>query len=212
MGTTCLIGERGLDSVRNVALFQHVYGSASISPAFERDLIERVRIGDQLALEQLFHRYYDGLCRFTLSLTRSPDDVEDLVQDIFVRIWTNRAHWNPKGSVGAYLYKAARNQAINLLKSRKQNSFPTSEQGEPFATGTDVDLIDEVADKDLFMAVSKAIDHLPEKCRLVFVLNRREGLTYTEIAGVLEISQKTVENQISHALKILRNELSPFRR
>lgn len=212
MGTTCLIGERGLDSVRNVALFQHVYGSASISPAFERDLIERVRIGDKLALEQLFHRYYDGLCRFTLSLTRSPDDVEDLVQDIFVRIWTIRAHWNPKGSVGAYLYKAARNQAINLLKSRKKSSVPISGQREPFSSGAAVDLIDEMADRDMVMAVSKAIEHLPEKCRLVFVLNRQEGLTYAEIAGVLEISEKTVENQISHALKILRNELSPFKR
>lgn len=178
----------------------------------ERELIERVRVGDQLALEQIFHRYYDGLCRFTLSLTRSADDVEDLVQDIFVRIWTNRALWNPKGSVGAYLYKAARNQAINFIKSKKTTSISRFVEGDVLPTVASGDLADEMAKNDVFTAVGKAIDHLPERCRLVFILNRQEGLTYAEIAGVLEISEKTVENQISHALKTLRKELSIFRR
>ena len=195
-----------------MALFQHAYGPASISPAVERELIERVRVGDQLALEQIFHRYYDGLCRFTLTLTRSADDVEDLVQDIFVRIWTNRALWNPKGSVGAYLYKAARNQAINFMKSRKTTSVSRFVEGDVLPADAAADLVDEMANKDIFAAVGKAIERLPERCRTVFILNRQEGLTYAEIAGVLEISEKTVENQISHALKFLRKELSSFNR
>ncbi len=195
-----------------MALFQHAYGSASISPASERDLIERVRDGDQLALEQIFHRHYNGLCRFTLALTRSADDVEDLVQDIFVRIWTNRALWNPKGSVSAYLYKAARNQSVNFIKSRKTNSSARFVEGDVLPADAPGDLMDEMANKDIFAAIGEAIERLPERCRSVFVLNRQEGLTYAEIARVLEISEKTVENQISHALKVLRRELSFFNR
>lgn len=184
---------------------------ASTSPESERDLIERVRSGDQLALERIFHRYYNGLCRFTLSLTRSPDDVEDLVQDIFVRIWSIRAQWDPKGSLGAYLFKAARNQSINFIKSRNAHSFSALLENTFFPSGNSGDLIEEITHKDIFTAMSKAIERLPDRCRLVFTLNRQEGLSYSEIACILEISERTVENQISHVLKILRKELSPFR-
>ena len=187
---------------------QHAYGPASASEVSEKDLVERVKSGDQPALEEIFHRYYDGLCRFTFSLTHSRDDVEDLVQDIFVKIWARRAFWNPKGSISAYLFKAARNQSINFLKSKKINSVSVFADEESLPVEEKEDLIDEINDRDAVAAVSEAIRKLPERCRLVFTLNRQEGLTYSEIAEVLGISEKTVENQISHALKTLRKGLS----
>lgn len=191
-----------------MALFQHAYGPASTSDHSEKDLVERVRAGDQLALEEIFHKYYDGLCRFTLSLTHSRDDVEDLVQDIFVKIWIRRALWSPKGSISAYLFKAARNQSLNFLKSKKANSISIFADEESLPVEEKEDLIDEITGKDAITAAGEAIQKLPERCRLIFTLNRQEGLTYSEIADVLGISEKTVENQVSHALKTLRKALS----
>ncbi len=191
-----------------MALFQHAYGPLATSPATERDLVKRVKAGDQLALEEIFDRYYDGLCRFTLSLTHSRDDVEDLVQEIFVKIWTNRTSWNPKGAINTYLFKAARNQAINFIKSKRASAFYTGQDDEELPSLDDEDPVKKIYEKDAVAAVNKAIDRLSPKCRLVFTLNRWEGLSYTEIADILGVSQKTVENQISHALKILRKDLS----
>ncbi|HQT90705.1 MAG TPA: RNA polymerase sigma-70 factor [Candidatus Kryptobacter bacterium] len=193
-----------------MALFQHAYGPASISHGTESGLVERVRASDQLALEEIFNRYYDALCRFTMSLTHSRDDVEDLVQEIFVRIWINRTSWNPKGAINTYLFKAARNQSINFMKSKRESTSSNAQDDEELPSLDDEDPVKKINEKDAVAAVNQAIDKLPQKCRLVFTLNRWEGLSYAETAEILGISEKTVENQISHALKVLRRELSQF--
>ena len=178
----------------------------------EENLIQRLRNGDQTALEEIFRAHYDALFRFTLGLIHSRDDVEDLLQDIFVRIWLNRVKWSPKGSVKAYLFKAARNQAINFTKGKAARGSVDVQDEEELAASSDA-RADPAEDNDwseLSNIVEKAIAKLPEKRRLVFVLNRQEGLSYSEIADVLSISEKTVENQIAKALRLLRRDLAPL--
>ena len=172
----------------------------------EEDLVQRVNDGDQSAIEDLFDIYYDGLCKFVRRLTNSKDDVEDLVQDIFVRIWVNREDWSPKGSIKAYLFRSARNQAFNFLKSK--NSIETIKcDGSELLTPRS-DPAEKVIDTEISERIDKAIEKLPHRTKLVFTLNRQDGLSYSEIADVLEISMKTVENQIARALRHLRKELA----
>ncbi len=190
-----------------MALSQNAYALGTISSGTESELIERLRSGDQAAIEEIFHAYYGGLCRFTLGMTRSRDDVEDLVQDIFVRLWTNREVWSPKGTIKTYLFKAARNQSINFIKSRSHRRTSGAEEQEAIPSPPEADPVSSLYNKDASDVVNAAIERLPERCRLVFTLNRHEDMTYAEIADVLGISEKTVENQMSHALKTLRKSL-----
>ncbi len=178
----------------------------------EENLVRRLRNGDQNALEEIFRVHYDGLFKFTLGLTHSRDDVEDLLQDIFVRIWLNREKWSPKGSIKAYLFKAARNQAINFTKAKAARGSIDieSEEALPTANIARGDPAEEIDRSELCVTIEKAIAKLPEKCRLVFELKRREGLSYSEIADILSISEKTVENQVARALRHLRKDLAPL--
>ena len=179
--------------------------SVRFSTDGEEDLIRRVNFGDQTAIETLFHTYYDGLCRFTERMINSKDDVEDLVQNIFVRIWLNKEEWNPKGSIKSYLFKAARNQALNFAKGRKTHEII---EDDAQVLTSHADPAEEMIDVETYERVSEAIEKLPHGCKLVFTLNRHNGLSYSEIADVLGISVKTVENQIARALKLLRKELA----
>jgi RNA polymerase sigma-70 factor (ECF subfamily) len=172
-------------------------------------------MGDQFAVRELFRRHYSGLCRFTYRLVHSKEDVEDIVEGVFERIWLNREKLNLNQSIKSYLFKAAQNRSFDLLK-RKANThhllpeqFHSLDSGEiEFASCSDP--VQDMIDKDLACAVGEAIEKLPKKCRLIFTMNRQDGLTYTEIADILSISERTVENQIVRALRHLRRDLRDF--
>lgn len=167
---------------------------------------EQIRCGVHSSFESLFRTYYPRLCRFALRLTGSRMTAEEAVQEVFVRIWKNRASWNPTGSVRAYLYAAVKNQA---LTSRKQG--PAVEVDEQELEKVLSELPgpeEELHHKEMQAAVEEAIELLPPRCRLVFLMHRVEGLTYEEIAEILAISLKTVETQMGRALKILRRLLA----
>jgi RNA polymerase sigma-70 factor (ECF subfamily) len=180
------------------------------SPRLEDDnLVGRVRSGDKQALALLFDRHYEGLCRFVHSLIGSRLDVDDLVQEIFVKIWINKDHWDPHGSIKSYLFKAAKNQALNYLKSRRAKKSSGSAD-ELVEVTSGMDAVSELEDKELLAALSLAITRLPRKTKIVFKLSREEGMTYSEISEIMGISVKTVEHQIARALKILRKQLLEF--
>jgi RNA polymerase sigma-70 factor (ECF subfamily) len=177
------------------------------STDWEEDIVQRVNLGDQSAIEELFHKYYDGLCKFTARLINSTEDVEDLVQDIFVRIWVMRKEWHPRGSIKTYLFRAAHNQAANFIKSKRVKDTIIVETVDEAAFSSGLSPLEELDNNDVSSVVKRAIERLPKKCKLIFTLSRQEGLSYSEISNVLGISEKTVENQIVRALKRLRKEL-----
>ncbi len=174
----------------------------------EQQLIRQIRDGHAAAFEAIFKRYHAALHRFVWHLTRSPEAADDVLQTLFLKIWRNRRDWQPKGSLSAYLFRAAKNAALNYLRQ------PGGPDGRPqtFADSDESSVSPEKIydDEETLRIIRAAVDSLPEGCRTVFILSRYENKKYNEIAEILEISVKTVENQMGRALRLLRDKLVPI--
>lgn len=177
----------------------------------DAELVSRLRDGDERALESMFREHYASMVTVVRRIVFAPDVAEELVQDVFFKLWTKRAQLSDIDTVRTYLVRAARNTALNRLRRMKlEHAHEEREaaKGEPQTTeATD----DGASTGELTKAVNAAIDRLPPRCREVFLLSRDSGLTYGEIATELGISIKTVETQMGRALKTLRLLLAPFR-
>jgi RNA polymerase sigma-70 factor (ECF subfamily) len=158
-------------------------------------------IGD---FEVLFKTYYVPLCRFAFSIVRDSDQAEEIVQEFFFNYWKNRKNIGIKFSIRAYMYKAVKNSALRYLAHRKVESSYGVTLG---STSGGFDNLDESSD-ELLKIVEATLQQLPERCRQAFILSRRDGLKYKEIAAKLSVSEKTVEADMTKALMALRQNLS----
>lgn len=157
--------------------------------------------------ERLFRQSNKKLCDLAYNLVRDQDAAKDIVQEVFLKLWRNRGHLNFGTQINHYLFKATAHTSLNYLRSRKKNvkiEDDSSIQNLAASTGTD-----EVGYKELELRVRQAIDRLPPKCRTIYLLSRQEGLKYLEIAETLNLSVKTIENQMGIALEKLRQDLKP---
>jgi RNA polymerase sigma-70 factor, ECF subfamily len=176
-------------------------------------VVARVRSGDQRALEEIFREHYAALCGFARRYVGDDGTAEELVQDMFLALWAKRDKWEVTSSVRSYLFRAVRNRALNRRKRESiERDWAQQEAGaiEPFPAVADG--IDESETEHTLRAVDAAIESLPERCRLVMRLRWRDQLSYAEIAEVMGISVKGVENQLGRGLKVLRDRLVPPRR
>lgn len=151
--------------------------------------------------KMVFHTYYNSLCNYAFTFVKEEDVSEDIVQEVFMRVWEGRRELLLEDSVRYYLFTAVRNNSITHLRQKK-NSAVTTWNGEEIMNEPAPER--KEAEPDQRLLLQKAIGQLPPKCREVFLLSRLSGLTYKEIASSLGISVKTVENQLGKALKILR--------
>lgn len=186
-------------------------GGAPPAGVSDADLIRRIRGGDERALETVFQAHYASMCVVVRRIVFAPDVAEELVQDVFFKLWSKRETLAEIDALKTYLYRAARNTALNHLRRHKlEAAFEEREaaRGEPSVTeATD----DSTVATELAVAVQAAIGRLPGRCREIFLMSRDGGLTYGEIARELGISIKTVETQMGRALKSLRLSLARFR-
>lgn len=167
--------------------------------------VRQIRNGNNKAFEKLFRRYCDDLHRFIWGYVKQEDIAEELVQDVFVKIWEERESLDPSKSIKSLLYRIGRNLAIDFLRHRKIVNEWKLEKKALQKYSTNPMLLDEKLSKKMVLQdVKAAIEDLPERRRLIFVLSRYNHLTYKEIACLLDISVNTVETQISRALKKLR--------
>lgn len=173
----------------------------------EQRWVDQIRTGDENAFEMMFRAYYPRLCRFAAEYVHSEGRARDLVQDIFLRIWERRAKWQIRDSLKAYLYQAVRNRALNHV--RRRDAMDEMKNGLEYVTDDFQPRMaeDAVHAGTLSQELERAISQLPERRRMAFLLHRRHGLTYKEIARVMDVTRKTVENQIGRALKSLREKL-----
>lgn len=174
----------------------------------EKALLERFRSGDEKALDTLFGQWHNYLFKIAYSMLADADGAKDAVQEVFIRIWQKRAEIEVKTTLKGYLQRAIVNQCLSVLQQRKAFSNPDEYR---FLLPDNTPSVAEKLHADsLGRLVHAAIDRLPEQCRLIFRLSRFEDLSYREIAEQLELSPKTIENQIGKALRILREELAPW--
>ncbi|RTL60859.1 MAG: RNA polymerase sigma-70 factor [Sphingobacteriales bacterium] len=155
----------------------------------------------------IFQQHYNNLCNYAFSFVKDRNTSEDIVQEVFVRIWEKRQDIITTDSIRFYLFTAVRNNCITYLgKNRKTVIVSLNDHDVP---AEDEYLFVKTKNQgtDYRSLLANAIDELPPKCREVFLLSRFSKQSYKEIAGSLGISVKTVENQIGKALKILRNFL-----
>jgi RNA polymerase sigma-70 factor (ECF subfamily) len=157
-------------------------------------------------IERLFREHYRGLCAVVRDYVHSLDAAEEIVQEIFLRVWDNcrRGEAPP---TRAYLYTAARNHAVSVLRHERVVQSHEEMVGVAEESVAESTVLDELEADELTIAARSAIAKLPDKCRRVFVLSRERELTYAEIAQVLGISVKTVELHMTRAFKALRAEL-----
>lgn len=174
----------------------------------DKQWANRIQCGDRTAFKKLFRTYAEPLGGFVKQYTDSPEIAEELVQDLFLKIWEDRAQWSPTVSVKSYLYTAARNLAIDYLKhERVVDQWREESHQDGLSTSQPPDK--RLDHKQLRQAVRKAVDQLPKRRRHVFKLSRQHGLTYREIATVLDISIHTVESHMQRAFRSLRERLAP---
>ncbi len=165
------------------------------------------QITTQEEFEILFRQMYTPLCRKVFRILKDQEASEDLVQDVFVRLWEKRSEINIQIGIQPYLYRAVANAAFNYLKKDRSLEEFDSDIHE----STDhMDSQLQLESQETAQRIHSVIDALPPGCKTIFVLSREDGLSYKEIAETLNISIKTVENQMSKALKILREKLSPY--
>ena len=177
------------------------------SPLSSHDWTARIRAGDEAAFEALFRTHYDGLCRYVATYLGSRDTAEDVVQGVFARIWEDRAHW-VVSDLPHYLYAAVRRRAMSQFRRAavRRRAVPLlALEGAACAAAVPPDADFEA--EELRHRLERALTTLPPRTRAAFVLSRREGLSYAEVASRMAISPKTIGVHISRALTVLRKAL-----
>lgn len=165
--------------------------------------------GDEAAFKALFTEHYKGMYSYACIILKDEVEAEEIVQNVFVRLWEKQNSLHIETSLKAYLYRIVYNDCMNrikhkavVLKFQKEKMYAMKNEQS--------NAEDRVASAQLKEQLSNALRELPEQCRTIFQLSRFEELKYREIAAELRISEKTVENQMGKALKLLRMKLVDF--
>jgi RNA polymerase sigma-70 factor, ECF subfamily len=174
----------------------------------DQELFEALRNSDINAFEMYFKQLYQPLCNYANSFLSDREESEEIVQATFLTVWEKRQKLTVTSSAKSYLYAMVRNACLNLIKHEKIKQKYAVEAS--YTNQTHDGVMDTVTSLELEGRISKAIELLPEQCRLVFKLSRFEELKYQEIADQLEISVKTVENHMGKALKLMREYLKDY--
>lgn len=171
--------------------------------SFKQDNIKQ-----EVVFEQLFKTNFKALHRYAFSFVKDRDIAEDIVQQVFLRLWENRSGFEVERSIQAYLYRAVYHACLNHIKhTQVQTRHARYMQSDNRHQGH---ALADLQAKELKARIACVLADLPEGCRTIFQMSRYESLKYKEIAEALNISVKTVENQMGKALRILRAHLGDY--
>lgn len=170
----------------------------------DQNILNGIKAGDVASFKTLFHDYYPMLCHFAEKNGLKLDVAEDIVQDLFVKLWENRNSIAISSSIKSYLFQSTRNQCLNYLKrgevKRKFEEYVLHLHPDYYYN-------EAIEEEELNYFIYKAVESLPPKCREVFQLSRFEEKSNDKISQEMGISSKTVNNQIGKAVKIIRQFL-----
>ena len=167
-------------------------------------LVEHLKKGDEDAYAYLMDTYYHKLCVYAKSLSRDIYISEDIVQNIFLRVWEQRNKLKDIYPIKSYLYQSVYNEFINQYR-KKSNLMSVENE---YVNNLNTILEEDDRDLTKLMALVKLeIQNLPPKCKKIFIMGKQEGLTYLEISEHLNVSFRTIENQMSKAFSIIREKV-----
>ena len=173
----------------------------------DKEIVRRIRQGDIKQFESLFRSSYVSLVRYAKSLINDHDEAEEIVQDLFFRLWQDRDKIEIKSSLNGYLFRSVHNRCLHHIDHAR-----VVERHAVMMSYKQTDSQDSPSDilhyKELQIKIAAILKKLPERCGTIFYMNRFEGLKYTEIAEKLSVSVKTVESNMGKALKEFRKELT----
>lgn len=174
----------------------------------EYQLLQGLTSGDTLHYSYIFKAYYSALCHYAETIIGEPGHAEDIVQDVFERLWQKPYAFEDLRHLKDFLYKATRNAAINFLKGAqhsKERQAKFLHEQEESTTSEDLDIIR----MEVFRVIYREMSNLPEQCGKIVRMSYIEGLKNEQIAEILSISLQTVKNQKTRGMKLLRMRLSP---
>lgn len=172
----------------------------------EKEILRQLQANQAEAVKILFDLHYDMVLRTASKFFKDQNQAKDIAQMIFIKIWDKRTQLNIQGNIQAYIRRMAINTALTELKKQKRLQTEDLDQTQiPLLVSSEAD--EHLNYKELKAEAETAINQLPPKCQQVFKLSRYELLTYKEIAKKMDISVKTVENQMGRAFKLLRKSL-----
>ncbi len=169
-------------------------------------LVRRLRQGDVKSFELIFNKYKEKLYYFVLGYVHSPQETEEILQNLFIALWENRQNLNEDQSVKSYLYKAVINKVYNYFKHEAVQKKYFEHLSRQFRDEED-QLLKALYYDELKDSIKSLVESLPERQRLIFRLSRNLGLSHQEIADYLGLSVRSIENQVYRALKCLKENL-----
>jgi RNA polymerase sigma-70 factor, ECF subfamily len=173
----------------------------------EQEVLSRLSAGDQSAHRILFNAHYKNLLSTAYRLVPDTALCKDLVQEVFIDLWTKRAEIKIHTGAAQYLRRAVINKTLNYIKQNRRYILNEPEDWNHVSDDSAQEIDHKLTQEDRESALHQAIELLPEKCKLVFMLSRFEKMSHKEIADHLNISTKTIENQITKAMKVLKTAL-----
>ncbi len=185
-------------------------------PLADNHHIDKIKKGDIGAFEILFKQYYKKLCIYAEDFVKEKSMAEEIVSDVFYKIWESRENLNITGSAQAYLYTSVQNTSIKYLEHlkvlKKYNEFATNalQNKELLYPTSDQYPIANLISQEIETEINQAIGALPEQCRQIFCMHRFDDLSYEEIASKLGLSINTIRTQMMRALKKLRESLREY--
>ena len=172
----------------------------------EKELLSGIAAGDAIAFRQLYDTYRPKIYSYALRLTENETMADDIIQDVFMKVWVNRQSLTTITNFNAWLYAIARNQIADVLKAIAKARTSLHQLGQTLPAGANT-VEAEMADKENQRLLQQALNQLSPQQRLIYHLTRNEGAKHADIAGQLKISRHTVKTHLVYALRTIRNYL-----
>ncbi len=172
----------------------------------DKQLLKKIAIGDEEAFVIIFHAWRNKLYFFILRIVENSESAEDIVQDIFVKLWQDRAKLTQVDNLGAYLFRMAQNQAISGMRRMAHYTLIIAELKKDIKeSGVTVD--DSLSEKQLYDKLQDIIERLPPRQKAIYKMSREEGMKQDEIANRLGISISTIQNHMTAALSTIKQKI-----